>query len=102
MPLPGGIPNAAEARQKVDATMSTAPRPCPHCNNPNLVFVPNMLIDIAKGASVLGMRAVQDLKIYWNVTLVICNQCGCTQTFSQNTAEVATAFGGNVQTVPLR
>ena len=81
------------------------------------MFVPNMLIDIqqayrgidvrifvmiAKGASVLGMRAVQDLKIYWNVTLVICNQCGCTQTFSQNTAEVATAFGGNVQTVPLR
>ncbi|MBK6580214.1 MAG: hypothetical protein IPG17_29415 [Sandaracinaceae bacterium] len=82
--------------------MSTAPRPCPHCGNQNLVFVPNMLIDIAKGASVLGMRAVQDLKIYWNVTLVICNQCGCTQTFSQNTAEVATAFGGNVQTVPLR
>ena len=31
--------------------MSTAPRPCPHCGNQNLVFVPNMLIDIAKGAS---------------------------------------------------
>lgn len=50
----------------------------------------------------LGMRAVQDLKIYWNVMQVICNQCGCTQTFSWNTAEVATAFGGNVQTVPPR
>lgn len=50
----------------------------------------------------LGMRAVQDLKIHWNVTLVICNQCGCTRTFSQNKAEVGTAFGGTVQTVPQR
>jgi hypothetical protein len=68
------------------------------------VFVPNVLVDIAKGAgTVLGMRAVSDLKsVYWNVTLVICNQCGSTQAFTQNAAELASTFGGNIQTVPAR
>ena len=67
------------------------------------MFVPNVLVDIAKGASVLGMKAVSDLKnVYWHVTLVICNQCGCTQAFTANAAELASAFGGNTQTVPPR
>lgn len=83
--------------------MPTPPRPCSHCGNPHLAFIPNMLVDIAKSAgTVLGMRAVQDVKQYWNVTLVICNQCGCTQLFTQNTAEIAQVFGGNIQTVPQR
>lgn len=67
------------------------------------MFVPNVLVDIAKGATVLGMRAVSDLKnVYWNVTLVICNQCGYTQSFTQNAAELASTFGGNTQAVPVR
>jgi hypothetical protein len=83
--------------------MPQPPRPCLHCGNQNLVFIPNVLVDIAKGATVLGMRAVSDLKnVYWNVTLVVCNQCGSTQSFTQNTQELVQAFGGNTQTVPPR
>lgn len=83
--------------------MPQPPRPCLHCGNVNLVFVPNVLVDIAKGTTVLGMKAVSDLKnVYWNVTLVICNQCGFTQSFTQNANELVAAFGGNVQTVPQR
>ena len=49
------------------------------------------------------MNAVSDLKnVYWNVTLVICNQCGCRQSFTLNTAELASTFGGTIQTVPQR
>jgi len=83
--------------------MAQPPRPCFHCGNPNLVFIANVLVDVAKGTTVLGMKAVADIKsVYWNVTLVVCNQCGCTQAFTQNTAELAGQFASNTQTVPQR
>lgn len=50
-----------------------------------------------------GMKAVSDIKgVYWTVNLVVCNQCGCTQIFTRNTAEVAAQFASQTQTVPER
>ena len=83
--------------------MSYPPKPCAHCGNATLTIIPNVLIDIAKGTTVLGMKAVSDLKsVYWTATLVVCNQCGCTQTFTTNVAELAATFGASTTTVPYR
>lgn len=83
--------------------MTQPARPCFHCGNVHLVYVPDVLVDIAKGTTVLGMKAVSDLKnVYWQVTLVVCNQCGFTQSFTKNTAALAQAFGGVIHTVPQR
>lgn len=84
--------------------MPQPPKPCFHCGNTTLHIIPNVQVDISVAMTVLGMRAKKDLKtIDWAVSLVICNQCGFTQCFTHNTAELAPQFpGSNTVTVQPR
>lgn len=84
--------------------MSMPPKPCAHCGCATLHIIPNVQVDISVATTVLGMRAKMDLQsIDWSVSLVICSQCGFTQCFTSNTAELAPKFpGSTTTTVPPR
>lgn len=60
-------------------------RPCAHCGFTTFHFVPNMQLDVTHATTLLGMAASQTIKgRRWTFTLVICAQCGSTQTFTAN------------------
>ena len=84
--------------------MSQPPKPCAHCGYATLHIIPNVQVDIAVAMTVLGMQAKRDLKnIDWSVTLVVCGQCGFTQCFTSNVAQLTPQFpGSHTQTVPHR
>ena len=84
--------------------MSQPPKPCSHCGNTTLHIIPNVQVDISVATVVLGMQAKKDLRsIDWSVSLVVCSQCGLTQCFTGNTAQLAPQFpGSHTTTVPPR
>ncbi|MBI2390101.1 MAG: hypothetical protein HYV09_10985 [Deltaproteobacteria bacterium] len=52
----------------------------------------------------LGVAATKTVKgRYWAVTLAVCTQCGCTQSFTANAAQLAQWVPGSSQAaVPPR
>ncbi len=84
--------------------MAQPPKPCAHCGNATFHILPNMMVDLAVATTVLGATAAKHVKgRFWVFTLVVCNQCGCTQTFTANAPDLAAWVpGSNVTTVPPR
>ncbi|MFO0693935.1 MAG: hypothetical protein U0230_10300 [Polyangiales bacterium] len=74
--------------------MSFQPRPCLHCGGPEFHVVPGVQLEVWRATSVLGMDASQKMTggRRWSFTLVICTQCGRTETFTTNGAEVASFY----------
>jgi hypothetical protein len=76
--------------------MSQPPKPCGHCSNATFHVVPNVRVDISVATTVLGMQARRDLKgVDWIVTIVACTNCGLTQTFTTNAAQLGPHFPGS-------
>jgi hypothetical protein len=76
--------------------MNIPPRPCSHCGCVTLHVIPNVQVDIKAATTVLGMQAKRDLgAIDWAVTLVVCSQCGLSQCFTTNAAQLAPNFPGS-------
>jgi hypothetical protein len=61
--------------------------------------MPNLQLELWKGTAVFGMAARTQLGPYWAFTLVLCTQCGRTDVFTTNGAELATHVPG---TYPAR
>lgn len=79
--------------------MSLPPKPCAHCGNPSFHILPNMQQDVATATTVLGFAASKQIKgRYWTFTLVVCTNCGCTQTFTSNAPELAKWVDGSYVT----
>jgi hypothetical protein len=68
------------------------------------MFLPNMQVELSVATTVFGVAASKHISgRYWTFTLVVCMQCGCTQTFTTNGPQLAQWVpGANSTTVPVR
>ena len=84
--------------------MHQPPKPCAHCGTATLHVIPNVQVDIKVAVAVFGLQAKKDINnVDWAVTLVVCSQCGFTQCFTSNVAQLAPHFvGSQTTTVPFR
>ena len=84
--------------------MSLAPKPCAHCGNTNLCFLPNMMQQLRVGTTVFGAAAAKKIGgVFWSYTLVVCTNCGYTQTFTTNAQDLMQHVpASSVQTVAPR
>ncbi len=82
--------------------MSFAPRLCAHCQSAQFHVIPNVQAELWHSTSVLGMAASSKLTggRRWTMTLVICAQCGRTETFTTNGAEMASWLASQQITTP--
>lgn len=84
--------------------MSFAPRPCAHCGSARFHVVPDVQLEIWQTTSVLGMAASSKMGLgrRWTMTLVICSQCGRTETFTANGGELASWYPGSQEITTQR
>lgn len=83
--------------------MAQPPRPCAHCGNTSITIVPNICVDLEVATTFLGAFATKEVKgRHWVFSLAICAQCGCTQIFTANTAQLAQWVPSQTMTVPVR
>ena len=71
--------------------MSFVPRPCAHCRGTQFHVIPGVQFEMWQTSSLLGIAASSKIGggRRWSVTLVVCAQCGRTETFTTNGAELA-------------
>jgi|HubBroStandDraft_6_1064221.scaffolds.fasta_scaffold2263061_2 hypothetical protein len=70
--------------------MSFSIRPCAQCGNTTFHYMPNMQIQLTFMATLLGMQVAEHMGgRFWSFTLVICDQCGLSQTFTNNGPQLA-------------
>lgn len=75
--------------------MPTPPKPCAHCGTATFTYLPNLMVDIAHATTLFGKVAAKQIKgVYWTFSMVVCTQCGCTQTFTLGAAELAKHIPG--------
>lgn len=84
--------------------MSFVPRSCAHCGAGSFQVVPGVQLEIWEATKVFGIQAsqVKSGGSRWTFTLVICEQCGRTETFTANTAEVAALYEGSQRITTTR
>lgn len=77
--------------------MSFVPRPCSHCSGTRLHVIPGVQLEMWQASSVLGIASSSKVTggRRWSFTLVVCVQCGRTETFTTNAPELASIFGGS-------
>ena len=83
--------------------MSTPPKPCAHCGNLTFHSLPDMQVEVCtEMITVLGKVAHKKVAgRYWTFTLVICTQCGSTQTFTANAPALSQWVpGASISAVP--
>ena len=65
-------------------------KPCAHCGNAAFHYMPDMRLPVEFASSLLGMNVTKEIRgRYWTFTLVVCDHCGCTQTFTTNGPQLA-------------
>jgi hypothetical protein len=70
--------------------MSYAQKSCAQCGNGTFHYMPNMQIRVEFASTMLGMNVSKSIAgQFWTFTLVICDQCGSTQTFTTNGPQLA-------------
>jgi hypothetical protein len=76
--------------------MSSNVKPCAYCGNGTFHYLPGMRHHVMTEGTLLGMNITKEVSgRYWTFTLVVCTQCGCTQTFTKNAAEMAQWVAGS-------
>jgi hypothetical protein len=81
---------------KVRAMQNEHPYPvCPSCSGDAFISIPDVVVELHKATTALGMEAYQRIGT-WRKTLVICSQCGRTDTFTKNATEIAARAPGAV------
>jgi hypothetical protein len=76
--------------------MSFSPKPCAHCGNVHFHVLPGVQVEAGLATTVLGMSAYQKiLGARLSLTLVACTQCGRTEVFTANAAELAQKVPGS-------
>jgi hypothetical protein len=84
--------------------MSFMPRPCLHCSGAQFHVIPGVQLEIWQATTVLGLTASSKKGggRRWTMTLVVCAQCGRTETFTTNAAELASIYEGSQQITTTR
>lgn len=76
--------------------MSFSPRPCAHCGGTSFHVLPGVQLEPSQVSSVFGLVSSRKLSgVWWTITLVVCTQCGRTETFTNNAAELASHITGS-------
>ena len=68
--------------------MAPVLRTCAHCGTDQFQFFPNLSLDVGLASTMLGMKATKNITPRWNFTLVVCNKCGHSQTFTTKECSV--------------
>lgn len=76
--------------------MSFTPRPCAHCGGLSFHMLPDIQLEVWHATQFMGMNASTKVTggVRWCVTAVICTQCGRTETFTRNAAQLAEHIPG--------
>ena len=84
--------------------MSFTPRPCLHCGGTRFHVIPGLQLEIWQTSVVLGIQASSKKGSgrRWTMTLVACTQCGRTETFTSNAAELASIYEGSQEITTTR
>lgn len=84
--------------------MSFVPRPCAHCGGVRFHVIPGMQLEMWQASSLMGMSTSSKVTggKRWTFTLVACAECGRTETFTTNAAELASIFGDAQQITTSR
>jgi predicted nucleic-acid-binding Zn-ribbon protein len=73
--------------------MSFSPRPCSHCGGTSFHVVPGVQLELRGSAAVLGVaKATLISRERWSFTIVMCTQCGRSETFTTEPAKLAAYF----------
>ncbi len=77
--------------------MSFSPKPCAHCGGRSFQLVPNLQLEYWQASTVFGLMASSKATggARWTLTLVICAQCGRTETFTVNGSELSQMIRGS-------
>ncbi len=57
-------------------------KPCDYCGHTELVYLPQVSVELKKQTSVLGLAAVQGITPYPVVNMLMCTSCGHIEWFA--------------------
>lgn len=87
--------------QQYSPPMATDPhlRSCPYCHGREFLCIQRAAIDVAQVTEVFGLAARQSsARMYLEVTILACRQCGRMDQFLTNSAQIAPKLGASVVT----